>query len=75
MSRYVVVVGTALILAAAVTEMSVGPARAASPAGIDPDVEAALSALYRLAPAAKTLAASATACRRAPRDSRTPCSS
>src|SRR5262245_50316181 len=49
-----------LILMMAVTA-SIGPcpARAASPEGVDSDVQAALRALYKSAPAAKTLAESA----------------
>lgn len=35
------------------------PVHAASPQGLDPDVQAALSSLYQTTPAAKTLAASA----------------
>jgi lipid-binding SYLF domain-containing protein len=60
MATHIRSVATALLLTIAVLAMTdAHPAKAASPQGIDPDVDAALSALYRSAPVAKTLAASA----------------
>jgi len=54
-------VGTTLIILAIAVMAAPGlrPAGAASPQGIDPDVEAALKTLYQKVPAAKTLGAEA----------------
>jgi lipid-binding SYLF domain-containing protein len=57
MSRRFVLTASALIFAVTIMKMGMAPANAASPSGIDSDVQAALSALYRSAPTAKTLAA------------------
>ncbi len=57
MSKHIRIVGAAFILALTVaTLMMPHPAIAASTAGIDQDVDAALSKLYETTPAAKTLA-------------------
>ena len=57
MSRRVALAWIMAILAAA--DMATGPARAVAQRSIDPDVKAALDGLYRTAPVAKKLAASA----------------
>lgn len=60
MATHIRPVATALFLSITVLAMAdARPAHAASPQGLDPDVQAALSALYQTAPVAKTLAASA----------------
>jgi len=62
MSKYIRIVGTAVILAvAAITLLGPDPAMAASAAQIDRDADAALWKLYETTPSAKTLAASAKA--------------
>ena len=60
MTTHVRSAATALLLGMAILAMAPArPAAAASPKGLDPDVQAALEALYRTAPVAKTLAARA----------------
>jgi len=60
MATHIRSVATALLLFTAVLAIvAARPAEAASPQGLDPDVDAALSSLFRTAPIAKTLAASA----------------
>ena len=57
MSKYIRIVGTAVILVtAAITLLGPRPAMAASAAAIDRDVDAALWKLYETTPAAKALA-------------------
>jgi lipid-binding SYLF domain-containing protein len=59
MATHIRSVATALLLVTIAVLVAVAGAEAASPQGLDPDVDAALNALFRTAPIAKTLAASA----------------